>query len=601
MLRCALLWEKLRGQDADRFGRRPDERGAVAVVTAVLVSLVLVVTAAIAVDLGMQRVLRRDLQALVDVVALDLSRDLERQKVSDYSQQDRTRLDEQLRRSVARNDDVIGGPVDPAGVHWELVTWDEAAGEWRTAAPSDLVSAVRVTATSEVGFAFGGVTGVSSGGATRSAVAVSRKQACLRVSSYAADLDTGRSWLLDALLGQLLGSDLALRVLDPEEGLLDTDISLLELIPALDALVSTDVSALSFTAAAETSVALSKLVLATIHVLEKQSGRTLEVDLLRQVLGGIQANVPNIDITLSDLVELDTAGDAAAELDLDLIDILGASLAIANGTNVIDLPARVRVPLPLGAGGRSLVDLTARVTVGQQPIVQCEGTVRSSQIVVELSGRAADLDLGLVGVTVPLHIRVGLANTSATALDVRCVTDGTKRVQVAVDSGLLDVAVHLGRRPGDPAGEDMRVKLLDTGLSSWRGITVVSGTLALTSGPAPNRPTLHRDIDIVEENYDVRLPASSNGLGAPTLHLSLNDLRVLGGLGPLSDLLEFLRIGSLLNWVVGGLLDGLVNPLVATLDTWLLAPLLDTLGTKVAGGTVQVAPTADCGTPSLRG
>jgi hypothetical protein len=39
------------------------------------------------------------------------------------------------------------------------------------------------------------------------------------VSSYAAQLDTNQSWLLKPLLGKLLGSDLALKVLDPHAGL----------------------------------------------------------------------------------------------------------------------------------------------------------------------------------------------------------------------------------------------------------------------------------------------------------------------------------------------------------------------------------------------
>ena len=58
------------------MNRRRDERGAVAVLTAALLTA-LVVMAAFVVDIGMQRVARRDMQALADVVALDLSRELD--------------------------------------------------------------------------------------------------------------------------------------------------------------------------------------------------------------------------------------------------------------------------------------------------------------------------------------------------------------------------------------------------------------------------------------------------------------------------------------------------------------------------------------------
>ena len=59
--------------------RRPraDERGAVAIVVAVLMSAVLVTVAAYAVDLGLQRVARTDMQSLADVVSLDLARELD--------------------------------------------------------------------------------------------------------------------------------------------------------------------------------------------------------------------------------------------------------------------------------------------------------------------------------------------------------------------------------------------------------------------------------------------------------------------------------------------------------------------------------------------
>ncbi len=53
--------------------RKRDERGTTIVLVAI-VSIVLVTIAAFAVDLGMQRVARRDMQALADAVALDLAR-----------------------------------------------------------------------------------------------------------------------------------------------------------------------------------------------------------------------------------------------------------------------------------------------------------------------------------------------------------------------------------------------------------------------------------------------------------------------------------------------------------------------------------------------
>lgn len=577
--------------------RRRDERGAIAVLTALMLSIVLL-AAAFVVDIGMQRVLRADLQALTDMVALDMSRDLTGKMVKEYSGAERAAFDSALIASVGRNRSTVGGAVDPTDLTWDFMKRDAVTRKYVVAGPNDVATAVRVSARSDIGFAFGGITGMESGTASREAVAARNKRACIKVSSYAAQLETGKSWLLKPLLGQLLGSNISLGLLDPENGLLKTDIALLDFIEELDPLIGVDLSALSFTSVANTTVGLSELVLATIKALEKDSKRIAEVDLLRQVLGGIQANVPHLDVKLSDLVELDTAGESAVGLDVNVFDLITGALAIANGTNVIDLPLGVKIPIPLGSGGAPLINLAARLTVGQAPVVSCTGHAESSQIVIELSGKAVDLNLGVVKVEAPLRVRVTLADASANVRDVTC-ENNSKRIKLAINSGLLGVTVNLGQYPGQD--KKLRVALFDIGLPGWNGVEVVSGNVLLNSGQSTSRPTLYRDLVISEENYQVKIPASEGGLGIPTLHLALNELKLLGGLGPLSDLLDFLRIPNLLQGVVNLVLEGLVNPLVSTLDKWLLDPLVKSLGLNLAGGTVQAAPTADCGIPKLVG
>lgn len=578
--------------------RRRDDRGAAAAFVAVSITVVMLV-AALVIDIGMQRVLRGDLQSLADVVALDLARELDGRPAGSYNGARGARLDTARDASVRRNTDVVGGPVDPRGVTWQLVVWDDGSSEWVPAQPGDVPSAVEVTATSEVGFGFAGLTGEDAGGATRTAVAQARKSACLRVSSYAAHVDTGQSWLLDALLGKLLGTSLAVKVLDPDAGLLGTDIALLDLIAGLDPLVAADISALSFTEAADVVVNLERLMLAALTVLERQSGQLAQVQLMRQVYNGVRATIGSIGVRLADIVSLATAGDAALGLDVNLLDLVAGSLAVANGTNVIDLPLGVTLPLPLGGRG-SAVDLRARVTVGQKPVLKCGGTASSSQVVVELYGDAVDVDLGLIAVNVPISVRLTLADASATVADVRCLPNA-KRVELAIDSGLASLDVRLGRMAGQPTSPEMRVALMDVGLPGWNGVEVARGTIALTSGQSLSRPTLRRQIDVVDEDYSRWVRASEGGVGIPTLHTSLNTLTVLDGLGPVSFLLRLLGISNLLDFVVRQVVEGVVNPLVHTLDQWLLSPLLRTLGIDIAGGTVHAAPTVDCGVPRLVG
>ncbi|WP_141006782.1 hypothetical protein [Nocardioides humi] len=65
---------------------------------------VLLVSGAFAVDLGMQRVARADMQALADVVALDLARELDGRTVNALVDV----LEEKKERSLARNHDMVG-------------------------------------------------------------------------------------------------------------------------------------------------------------------------------------------------------------------------------------------------------------------------------------------------------------------------------------------------------------------------------------------------------------------------------------------------------------------------------------------------------------
>ncbi|MFL6156446.1 MAG: pilus assembly protein TadG-related protein, partial [Marmoricola sp.] len=57
--------------------RRRNEQGVVAVVVAIVTCFTLIPIAALAVDIGVQRVARRDAQSVADVVALDLARQLD--------------------------------------------------------------------------------------------------------------------------------------------------------------------------------------------------------------------------------------------------------------------------------------------------------------------------------------------------------------------------------------------------------------------------------------------------------------------------------------------------------------------------------------------
>ena len=156
-------------------GRR-DERGAVAVVAAAAVAL-MVAMAAFAVDLGMQRVVRSDIQALVDIVSLDAARLLDGRTALQIENGDATHdpLDEVVAASQAANDDTLGSVVTlevtlvdmTTNTLGERVPVTNSSGDPIAVAANVVPDAVFVRATGEVDFAFA----PGSGRATRDALA----------------------------------------------------------------------------------------------------------------------------------------------------------------------------------------------------------------------------------------------------------------------------------------------------------------------------------------------------------------------------------------------------------------------------------------------
>lgn len=222
--------------------RRRDERGAVIPVMASLV-VVLVLIAAFAVDLGMQRSARRDMQAVADVVALDLARLLDGRSAADIRNGagGKPALQTAKTASFSRNNDsLIGdaptGCADGACVDAYLVDID-AQGNYpaqngvpQQVADTEVPDGVVVVAATEVGFAFSGLVGVGEGSTSRRAVATTESSACFKLGSYAASISPSSSSLFGNLLRPILGSSTLSAA--GYNGLASADVLLLDLIKA---------------------------------------------------------------------------------------------------------------------------------------------------------------------------------------------------------------------------------------------------------------------------------------------------------------------------------------------------------------------------------
>lgn len=529
--------------------RDRDERGAVAVIMGVGLTLVLLLIAAFAVDLGMQRTARRDMQALADVVALDLARNLDGRTRAALA----STMDTEMAKSVARNDDTLGAAPE---MTWDLGRMTD--GEYASVGATEVPNAVRVTADTTVDFAFDGITGVASGDAGRTAIAQSLGGACFALGSYAARIDTSTSPILGPLLGAL-GSNINVSAID-YNGLANAKIQLLDLIGA-----DVGVGTLEELVRGNQLLSLGDFYLATAGVLSK-NGQAAYASLLQSMAVGLD----DVQLRAGDLIGLGTTGSNGLDADLNLLDIVTAAAAAATGENALTIP---QASVNLGP----LANVGVNLTAIEAPRVGCgrkndpAAAAKSTQVQVNLSANALNLNLLLAGTDVRLSGSVSVAQATGQLTDVRCDPTG---LTIQVTDGLLNV--------------DLRLQVTVYANILGIRIPVVGGPITI-KGQSTSGGTA--EIEITDDSdYDALSTFGSGSSGLPVLTVNTSGLALIG-----------LPIGIVLGPIVNTLVSGLVNPLVQNLDSALLSPLLNNLGIDLSGADIKKFRTPKCDAPKLVG
>ncbi|WP_141012905.1 pilus assembly protein TadG-related protein [Nocardioides sambongensis] len=363
---------------------RRDERGATAILVSVLMALVLMVSAAFAVDLGQQRVLRSDLQAIADVAALDLALLLDGRRVADYETGE---FDAALQQTIARNDDLLGRSLEADdlatcgglgaaswGYCWEFVEVG-ANGRWIRVQDNDArPDAVAVDVASETAFAFGAFTGSDAGSASASAVGHRpQPSACFELGSFAAALDLGDSMV--GPLAELLGLDAALSIADYQRlALAEVSLADLAVTPEIGS-----PSALF----SPSGVRVGALLRATVSALSRSSDDSAAAAI--SVLEGMLAASSGLDlegrVDLNDVLSLDAGDFSALAAELNVLELVGSALVVADGNDALATTVEVRV------GDETA---TLRANAIQGPRFACgppgseEASARQSQVALDL-------------------------------------------------------------------------------------------------------------------------------------------------------------------------------------------------------------------------
>lgn len=321
-----------------RFGSR--QRGAIGLMAAGTLALALVFTL-LAVDSGRLYLEKRKLQSVADTSALEAA-SLGGQCGTN------TTANAYATQNAARNGFVVGNGSTLAVTCGTLAT--NALNTRVFTADATKSDAIRVVASRTV------MTSVANGlwnlfsGApitpqiNLSATAVAATPppvAQLSIRSSLASVDSGKSPLLNLVIGNLLGGNLSLTAAG-WNGLLQTNVNLLSYLDQLA--INLNVKAGDYDALLSTAVSATQLIDAAVKVLQKNGAAVTAV--VNDVIS-IQAIAPNSKLlTVGDLIDIATGTPTAAlNSNVQLFQLLEAVAQLSSSKNAVSAAAQVAIPL----------------------------------------------------------------------------------------------------------------------------------------------------------------------------------------------------------------------------------------------------------------
>ena len=587
--------------------RRCDEQGVIAVVVALMTCFVLIPVGALAVDIGVQRVARIDMQSVADMTALDLARKLDGTRTAGQWQSASPSLQQLANTSLGRNSSAVGRNVT---VLPELGTLDSATGVFTPSVlPSGsamIPNAVRVQATTQVDFALHG----GSGGATRTAIAQSASTACFKLGSYAAKVNSGASVL--APLNDILGVNLSLA---SYQALAAADIRLVDLAarPRFG----------SPTALLSSPISYADLLSGTLEVLnaENSPANTVAITALNALLSA-SAGTPAVDV-LGDVLNVSPSDTAALATNLNVLDIVTGAMLIADGGHAVSIPnlwANVA-----GTGSTKVSDLS--IIQGASTACGRAGAPEATADSAQLKGKVEFEQMNSPSMTLPVGnfktdpavgtLDVALAKAHGELAAVPPIHCGaptladphTMTVNVSSELSSIALTVKL------PVSGDITVGLAPLGLpllTAKISLNLVLDVSVRNSGSATSVPANLRmppnDSTPISTGSPVRLDA---GTVTAVVNSTSSVAKVTAGVVglPTGTILSLGSplLTSTLNSVVAAVVTGpqsfagkTITPLVGNINSMLTGPLADLLGLDIAGADAY-AVNAVCNSPALRG
>ncbi|MGI8686898.1 MAG: pilus assembly protein TadG-related protein [Acidimicrobiales bacterium] len=549
---------------------RRDEGGAILVMAVPGVLLALVATA-LSVDIGRQVLEKRTDQSVADAAALDAARNPANAQA--------------LAEASARRNG-----FDPAAAGHTIVAQRGTVDANKVFTAAATGSAVLVTVSSHMDYIF--APGDKTLTARAAATMGGGKVAGFSIGTNLASVDTSKSPLLDAVLGQMMGGSGVSADVVSWKGLVSSHVSLEALRQELE-LLDAGVQFGTVDQMLAADLTLAKLATATANVLSKQGNTSAA--LLFTEAGGIIAKATSTGVfQLGDMISVAAgSGDAALATDFNVFGLVTGGAALANGTNTVSVP-NIGITIP-GAGN---VALSLKVVEGLQTYIGPDQTVNPGP---HKSTSQVELTL-----TPTLNLPISVAGLDGTTV--------TGSLPVIMTTAGADATLTSITCPNPNGGERVTVDLKPVGITASGPLTVSASVLTYpitfntttTGTGAVTPPPTFLDFTYPGDFYAVNPTAAAKRVGASPLGLgTLTTLTTTATLGPLP------LIPPLLTGTVNGILDtatplvgpavsAALGPVLTSLDTLVVKPLLDTLGISIGAADVTALGnlTSTCAIPA---
>jgi uncharacterized membrane protein len=520
-----------------------DERGNFAIMGAGLMTLI-IGCAALGVDLGSIFADRRRTQSATDLAAIVAASNL-------------TNATNAASATVVKNNYPASALVSV-----ELGTYTPSAAiapQSRFVTPAiGTANAARVTLSTQTPLYFAKyITGSDQFTIRTSATATSTALASFAIGSRLLSINNG---LLNAILGSMLGTTFSLSVMD-YQSLASANIDAFSFLSAVA--TRANLTAATYDTVLTSNLKVSDIVAAMLSTQQAQNGAssaTTALSTISQAMNGISTRMQlGSLIDVGPYAGLPTGTTPQAGVSLQLLNLLSATGAVANGTNQIATGVNLSLP---GIASASLV-----ATIGERAQGSGWVAVGSQGASVHTAQTRILLSIQLIGtppaVAVNLPVYVEIASGTATLNAVSCgypnVT--TSSVTLGVTPGIVDAWIgnvtiaemtNFSTKPNPPAATLVNL-----------GVITVSGRAHAGMGNTTPTSVNFSYTDISSQT--VKTVTTTNFTSSLTSSL-LGNLALNVNVGPLG--LPIPGLGSTVSNVLSGATGSVDQLLAAVLATF---------------------------------